>query len=395
MAWDFTADSDLQRTLAKRITEGADKFHEDVENTYKEIANMEQYWDGTDHDAYVTGTEGYRTALTDLENSIRMFSYQFEKVLAPATEDLAKVCYNLIFNLTATPATAAASGGDDGAGNSGTPDGGTPDGGQDAGQDGGQDAGQNGTPAGGGETLPDNGTQDSGNPGNDGNNYGAPLPGEQPNDGGNSGTPGEQEQPTPVPTPTPEEANSYAAVQDPNAETETLSAEQPAEEQNPGWWEKVTGRYVDDWNGFTSDVADTWSDANGLLSGLGSLAVTANEWFLFSTDTGLDTVEAVVDTIDVGANWLFDLGTGRGAGTSEDYWDHIGEDYAENWDYSNVDGFWEGAGVTVGGVVRTVADAGQTVVNAADTAIDWVCDRGSDILDGIGDAGSTLIDWIF
>ena len=388
MAWDFTADSQNQRILAKRLTEGADNFNKEVAKTYQEIANMAQYWDGTDHDAYVTGTEGYKTALEDLEKSIRMFAYQFERVLAPATEDLANTCYNIIINLTASPATAAASGGDDGAGNGGTPDGGSPDGGPDGGTPGGDGNG-------GGNGDQGDGTQGDGNPGNDGNSYGAPVPGEQPNDGGNSGTPGEQEQPTPVPTPAPEEGNSYAAVQDPNAETETLSAEQQTEEQNPSWWEKVSGRYVDDWHGFTGDVADTWSDANGLLSGLGSLVVTGNEWFLFCTDTSIDTVEAVVDTVDVGANWLFDLGTGRGAGTSDDYWDHIGEDYAENWDYSNVDGFWEGAGVTVGGVVRTVVDAGQTVVNAADTAIDWVCDRGSDILDGIGDVGSTLIDWIF
>ena len=378
MAWDFTADSGMQRELAKRLTEGADNFNKEVADTYTEIANMAEYWDGTDHDAYVTGTEGYKTALEDLEKSIRMFAYQFENVLAPATEELATTCYNIIINLTSSPADAAASGGDAGAGNGDSPDGGSPDGGPDGGTPGGDGNG-------GG-----NGDQGDGTPGG-GTGEGDGTPGGQ----GNDGTPAGDDQPTPVPTPAPDEANNYVAVADPNAETETLSADQQAEEGNPGLWEQTGGRYADSWNGMVEDVKGTWADANGLFSGLASLGITFNEWCLFCTDAGLDTIEGAVDIVDWGANWLFDLGTGRGGGTSADYWDHIGEDYAENWDYSKADNFWEGVGITFTGTVRTVLDAGQTVVNAADTAVDWVCDRASDVIDWCGDACSTIADWLF
>ena len=63
----------------------------------------------------------------------------------------------------------------------------------------------------------------------------------------------------------------------------------------------------------------------------------------------------------------------------------IGEDYAENWDFSSVDNFGEGVGVALTGTVRTVVDVGQTAVNA-------VCDVGNAIGDGISWVGDKITD---
>ena len=107
----------------------------------------------------------------------------------------------------------------------------------------------------------------------------------------------------------------------------------------------------------------------------------------------INTAQAGVDTVKTGVNLLFDAGDGRAA--TEGYWNIIGEDYAENWDFSTVDNFAEGAGVVITGTVRTVVDAGQIVVNAACDAVNAVGDAASWVGDKITDGLSWLGSKIF
>ena len=68
----------------------------------------------------------------------------------------------------------------------------------------------------------------------------------------------------------------------------------------------------------------------------------------------------------------------------ENYWNNLGDDFSENFDYSNCDGLWDGAVETVTGVGETLWDAGEVAVNGVVDAAQWLGDRGQD-----------LIDWIF
>lgn len=100
--WDFTADSSIQKTLAKTLNDGADKFDTKIGEMYSEIDSLSAHWVGEDYDTYKTGTEGYKTALQDLSNGIRMFGKHFE-ALSTGTEALASTLASTILNATSGP----------------------------------------------------------------------------------------------------------------------------------------------------------------------------------------------------------------------------------------------------------------------------------------------------
>ncbi len=177
-------------------------------------------------------------------------------------------------------------------------------------------------------------------------------------------------------------AAAAAGIGDPNAAN-----------QNPTWSQKIGNRYTDDWNDFTGDVSRAWGNADGLISGAHALGVTVAETGLMVSDMVINTGQAAIDTVKTGVNWLFDAGDGRAA--TEGYWNTIGQDYAENWDFSTVDNFAEGAGVVLTGTVRTVVDAGQTVVNAVSDGVNAVGDGISWVGDKITDGLSWLGGKIF
>lgn len=167
-------------------------------------------------------------------------------------------------------------------------------------------------------------------------------------------------------------------------------------EESESFWGKVGGRYKDDWNDMVGDIKDRYSKSNGLVSFLWATASSAGEICDFAKDMVIDSGQAVIDTVDYGANWLFDLGTGRGGSTSGDYWKNIGKDYSENFDaLRNADNFLEGAGGLATGLLRTYVDLNQTVVNGTATAINWVGDKVSDAIDWAGDTVGKLGGWLF
>ncbi len=97
--WDFTADSSLQLELSGRLNKGADNFDTKIGELYGQIDSLGAHWVGEDYDAYKTGADGYKTALQDLSDGIRMFGKHFEN-LSTGTEGLAGELANLILNAT-------------------------------------------------------------------------------------------------------------------------------------------------------------------------------------------------------------------------------------------------------------------------------------------------------
>lgn len=96
-SWNFTADSEIQAELATRLNEAAEKFDTRVTEMYQQIDSMgaNKNWVGEDYDAFKTGTEGYKQALSDLDNTLRMYSEQYKK-MSEATEELSTELINIV-----------------------------------------------------------------------------------------------------------------------------------------------------------------------------------------------------------------------------------------------------------------------------------------------------------
>lgn len=99
MAWDFTADSDIQTEVATNIENYATQYEGKVAEMYGKIAEMGSAWVGDDYDLFVQGTDGYKTALQDLSNSMKMYSNHFKK-LSKGTETLASNLIAIVNDLT-------------------------------------------------------------------------------------------------------------------------------------------------------------------------------------------------------------------------------------------------------------------------------------------------------
>lgn len=119
-SWDFTADSDIQKDLSNNLNEAADKFDVKVSDMYKEIDSLgsNSYWVGEDYDAFKTGTEGYKNALQDLSDGIRMYGKHFEE-MAGGTDTLATELINIVQNMTGSMSGGGSSSGTGGTGGTG------------------------------------------------------------------------------------------------------------------------------------------------------------------------------------------------------------------------------------------------------------------------------------
>ena len=65
MAWDFTADSDIQTEVSNNLNNFATEYEGKVAEMYAKIGEMGSYWIGEDYSLFVAGTNGYKTALQD------------------------------------------------------------------------------------------------------------------------------------------------------------------------------------------------------------------------------------------------------------------------------------------------------------------------------------------
>ena len=386
MAWDFTVDSDIQLDMAKYLKEKADELDTQFANLYTQIgpSNLGTHWVGSDYDAFNVGCEGYKQALDDMTDSVRMYASHFEKV-AEGTDLLSSLCISIVQNMTtrgdALPGSGGAVSTTGGTGSSGT-------GGTTTGTGGnGQGTGGNGTTAVTGGTGQGTGGNGTGIAGQGGTGF----------RGGSTGQGGTGGNGTTVVTGGTGQGtggNGTGTTGQGTSGNGNQQQSQQNQQQKPGYWQQQGQRYVDDWNDFTGDVSYTWGKADGLISGTYALAETGGETILFVADTAINAVQTGTDMIQSGANWLFDAGDSRSVGNG-DYWSNIGKDYAENFDYSTCDNFAEGLGVTLCAVPRTVADIGQTVVNVGADAIELVGDGVSWLGDKVNDGVTWLGNFIF
>ncbi len=97
MAYDFTADSDIQTTLSGELTAQASEFETQVSQLYSEIDGLASSWKGEDYTAFNEGAHGYEKALADLKESIDLFAKHFER-LSAGTEELAVSLATIIEN---------------------------------------------------------------------------------------------------------------------------------------------------------------------------------------------------------------------------------------------------------------------------------------------------------
>ena len=112
MAWDFTVDSDIQLDMAKYLKEKADELDTQFANLYTQIgpSNLGTHWVGSDYDAFNVGCEGYKQALDDMTDSVRMYASHFEKV-ADGTDLLSSLCISIVQNMTTRGDALPGSGG--------------------------------------------------------------------------------------------------------------------------------------------------------------------------------------------------------------------------------------------------------------------------------------------
>ena len=112
MAWDFTVDSDIQISMAKYLEGKADELDTQFENLYTQIgpSNLGTHWVGSDYDAFNVGCEGYKQALSDMTDSVRMYAGHFRSV-ADGTDKLSSMCISIVQNMTARGDALPGSGG--------------------------------------------------------------------------------------------------------------------------------------------------------------------------------------------------------------------------------------------------------------------------------------------
>lgn len=101
MGWNFTVDSELQLELSNKMKERADQFDGQITKLYGQIDSMgsNKYWVGEDYDAFKSGCDGYKGALSDLSDSFRMFADHLVKI-SDGTKALADELNNIIANMT-------------------------------------------------------------------------------------------------------------------------------------------------------------------------------------------------------------------------------------------------------------------------------------------------------
>ena len=99
--WDFTADSEIQGELANNLESLADQFDVRINDLYSKISELgsNKYWVGEDYDQFYVGAEGYKNAIGDLSDSIRLFSTQLKKI-QKGTDELADECIEILKTMT-------------------------------------------------------------------------------------------------------------------------------------------------------------------------------------------------------------------------------------------------------------------------------------------------------
>ena len=406
MAWDFTVDSDIQLEMAKYLKGKADELDTQFANLYTQIgpSNLGTHWVGSDYDAFNVGCEGYKQALADMTDSVRMYASHFEKV-AEGTDLLSSLCISIVQNMTtrgdALPGSGGAVSTTGGTGTTGTGGngtgqgngtGGTGTGGNGTGQ--GNGTGGNGTGQGNG--TGGNGTGQGNGTGGNGTGQGNKGNGTQTNNNGSTawtvggaiagglvgGIPGAI-------------VGGLAgnAIGNADSGVKATAGGAAAGFLLGGVPGAVTGAVVGKTiNGYATGELKTAFSKNDYY---GTIKEDFTTNFDYSNcdnlaemaiETGSGILKTGWDTVQLGTNVVKDtVNTGIDAvqyavfDRDENYWNNLGEDFSENFDYSNCDNFVEGAIETVSGTLETAWDAGEVVVNG--------------LVDGAQEVADFLIFW--
>ena len=501
MAWDFTVDSDIQLDMASILKGKADELDQQFANLYSQIGSLGQHWVGSDYDAFNTGCSGYKQALADLTDSVRMYATHFEKV-AEGTDYLSADCIAIVQNMTtrgdALPGSGNAQGGTGQGGTGGTGGTGTGQGG--TGGTGGTGTGQGGA---GGTGTGQGGTGGTGGTGTGQGGAGGAGTGQGGAGGGGAYTPGTKI----IPGATPVGGGSYGTGQGGAGGTGGAGTGQggaggaygtgtgqggaggngtnSANGKGSAAWTVggvaagalvggipgaivggIAGNAIGNSNSGTKSTlggaaiggllggvpgAMIGGMAGNLLSsgkvsvsktGLGAGAagmllggvpgaitgytagkmidgIKSGEFKTafqnnpaygkmgedFSTnfdysncngivDGAVETASGILktgaDVVQYAGNIAHDtVNTGIDAvqytllDRDKDYWNKRGEDFTENFDYSNCNGVLDGAVTTVTGVARTAWDVGETAVNGIVDGAQWVGDKARDLWNAI------------
>ncbi len=154
---------------------------------------------------------------------------------------------------------------------------------------------------------------------------------------------------------------------------------------NTSLGEQLSQRYVDDWNNYADGINDTWNSIGRGDKFFSSVVGST----LMAVDTVVDTWLAIPNSITYVANGLLDVGSSDvGFKTSKDYFEHLGQDFSENWDMlRNASTIDEGILGALVGTGETVLDVYQAVINTADSFASGV---GNCIRDAVEWAGNWL-----
>ena len=162
----------------------------------------------------------------------------------------------------------------------------------------------------------------------------------------------------------------------------------------PNVWEKIGLRFSEDARDTWNDICNRWGNIDGLVSAIANGIGIVYEGADFIVEEATNVVTGLLDIANAGLNGLFDL-SWRSSSTDQ-YWENIGLDYAEDWTTFGTGHWYNWLGNIPVGILRTVVDAVQTVQNGAVTAADWVIDDAlGSVVDWVGDAWGWVSNWIF
>lgn len=332
--WDFTADSEIQTGLANKLKDEADKYDGKVDEMYGQIDSLGASWVGEDYDMFKTGTEGYRGALKDLSEGIRMYAKHFEG-MSDGTSTLASELIAIVQNLTGS----SSSGGTAGGGTTGdVTNGGT------------AGVGSIGDTTGGGA----NGTGVT-------------------------------------------EDGEVKGVSDPSAEQETYHSSGFNEYfGSNSYYSKMGEDFKENYD--FSKTTGLLTGTLGLVGGTANLAtdllqVSGNalcdasndilesvEWLLWGGYKGYDTDKEVVNNPSGFTNPY-----------NPEYYSNLGKEFSDNFNYEDVDGLGEGIIETISGSAKTIWDGVGVVGHAA---IDTV-QGGVECVEWTWNALCDGADWLF
>ena len=145
----------------------------------------------------------------------------------------------------------------------------------------------------------------------------------------------------------------------------------------PSFWGQLASDYfkgLNDTFGNTKEsIQGVWNhDINNVGAGIGAVTETVAYGANGLVNAVGDTAQSLNDASIGVANRLFDVGTGAEVRSREEYWQNIGNDFADNWNsLGNASNFGERVVGVLEGTGRTLADAGQAAMNAGSEAVDW------------------------